>query len=257
MKYHYTYIITNKKNRIKYGGVHSCNCLPIKDIGIEYFGSSKYLTKKYQKKNITNFKYTVIELFDTRIKADVGEYKMLSENNAAGSELWYNKSNGCKSGKLNTLGSKHSDETKRKISVAGIGRKVSDETKKKMSTAKSNMSDETKKKLSIAKLNISDETKRKMSIAGIGRKHSDETKRKISITHALNINIYDNKDKLIFNCSYGFKLFCIMNNLPFESFKKSYQNSTKLLFNRIGGRSRAFIERYKQYDGWYAKVVTE
>jgi len=104
MKYHYVYIIENKKNKMKYGGVHTCVGNPVKDIGINYFGSSKHLTKKEQKSNISEFDYIVIETFKSRLDAEIGERKMLIENNAASSELWYNKCNGFKSGNFNVLG---------------------------------------------------------------------------------------------------------------------------------------------------------
>ena len=41
MKYHYTYRITNIKERMYYYGVHSCNCLPKEDIGVKYWSTSK------------------------------------------------------------------------------------------------------------------------------------------------------------------------------------------------------------------------
>ena len=50
MKYHYTYRITNIKEGMYYG-VHSCNCLPAKEIGITYFSSSKKEFVKHQKEN--------------------------------------------------------------------------------------------------------------------------------------------------------------------------------------------------------------
>ena len=48
-------------------------------------------------------------------------------------------------GITNSLGYKHSDETKKKISLSETGKKHSEETKLKMSLAKQNMSEEHKK----------------------------------------------------------------------------------------------------------------
>lgn len=70
-----------------------------------------------------------------------------------------------------------------------IGTKHSEETKQKISTAKHNMSDETKRKISEALKGrtLSEETKRKISEARKGKKNhlygkhrSEETRRKIS-----------------------------------------------------------------------------
>jgi hypothetical protein len=135
---------------MKYGGVHSCYCLPKDEIGINYFGSSEYLTKKEQKSNISNFKYIVIETFKSRPLAEMGEHKMLTENNAANSELWYNKCNGFKSGNFNMLGRKHSDESKKLIS--------------------------------ITQLNMSNETKTKLSESSKGKRKSENHKKNISVT---------------------------------------------------------------------------
>jgi hypothetical protein len=102
---------------MKYAGVRSYNRIPIDDIGINYFGSSKYITKKYQKENPYNFEYTVIELFKTRELAEMGEHKMLTENNAANSKMWYNRCNGFKDGTFNNLGNNHTEATKKKKTV--------------------------------------------------------------------------------------------------------------------------------------------
>ena len=91
-------------------------------------------------------------------------------------------------------GSKHSQETKRKMSESMKGRsahnkgkKVSEETKRKISEAKKGIkkaphTEETKRKLSEARKGkkVSEETKRRISETLKGRKTSEETKRKMS-----------------------------------------------------------------------------
>lgn len=65
--YHYTYRITNTKERMYYYGVHSCYCLPKEDIGVKYFSSSK--NKEFikdQKENPQDYKYKVLKIFETR-----------------------------------------------------------------------------------------------------------------------------------------------------------------------------------------------
>ena|SRR3990167_3830110 len=72
----------------------------------------------------------------------------------------------------------HSEEARKKMSIAQIGRKFSDEAKKKMSLAKigKRMSDETKKK-------ISDYQKKHPVNYWLGKKMSEETKLKMSLSH--------------------------------------------------------------------------
>jgi len=81
-------------------------------------------------------------------------------------------------------GKPHSEETKKKISIAGKGRIVSEATRKKMSERI--ISAETRKKLS--ERIISAETRKKISLAHKGRKYPDritslETKKKMSASH--------------------------------------------------------------------------
>lgn len=69
---------------------------------------------------------------------------------------------------------KHSEESKKKMSLAHTGKKVSDETKQKMREASRNrppISEETRKKLSLAKMD---------NKSRLGKSHTEETKLKIS-----------------------------------------------------------------------------
>ena len=65
-----------------------------------------------------------------------------------------------------SLGTKRSEETKRKMSVTRTGKKKSDEHKRKLSAA-------------LVGIKRSEETKRKIGDAQVGKKLSSETKRKI------------------------------------------------------------------------------
>ena len=83
-------------------------------------------------------------------------------------------------GNTYSLGYKHSEETKKKMSLASTGR-PSFWTGKKLP-------EETRQKMSLAHKNISDETRHKMSLAQtgntkcLGKKLSEETRLKISLS---------------------------------------------------------------------------
>lgn len=81
-------------------------------------------------------------------------------------------------------GRKHTEESRLKISEAGRNRPpISEETRKKISISVSHRmsSPEVRKKISDTSRNPSLETRKKMSIAGKGRKHTEESKIKMSI----------------------------------------------------------------------------
>ncbi len=74
----------------------------------------------------------------------------------------------------NRKGSKHTEESRRKMSMSHTGLKHTEETKRKMSIAK-------KGKTYRKGSKHTEETKIKMSIAKKGLKHTKESKRKISL----------------------------------------------------------------------------
>ena len=199
--YHYVYRITNINCQKYYYGVRSSKCLPLNDLSVKYFSSSSdKIFLKEQQEIPENFKYKIIKMFSTRIKANKFEEYLHEKFNVGANILFYNR---CKASawsdrtgiklteehkkKINAKGRRHSEETKKKMSISQKGRTFSKETKKKMSEARkgkpgpihsietriklSNInknrifSEETKKKMSKAKQNISNETRNKLSIA--------------------------------------------------------------------------------------------
>jgi group I intron endonuclease len=82
------------------------------------------------------------------------------------------------------LGYRHTEEARKKVSVAGMGRVPTAEAKINMSASHMGriFSEETRKKISQSQIGkiISLATRIKMSLSANGRKHSEETKRKIS-----------------------------------------------------------------------------
>jgi len=78
------------------------------------------------------------------------------------------------------VGSKHSEETKRKMSDILKGHKVSEETKRKISINNGAHRPETKRKISVNNGSRRPEIRKKISEGLKGRRHSEETKRKMS-----------------------------------------------------------------------------
>lgn len=94
MKYHYTYRITNIKEKMYYYGVHSCDCLPKEDIGIKYWSSSKrdgFID--HQKQNPEQYKYKVLKIFNTRVEAVEHEMFLHKKFDVKLHEKFYNDSN--------------------------------------------------------------------------------------------------------------------------------------------------------------------
>ena len=183
--FHYTYIITNTNNQMKYIGVRSCNCLPENDF--DYMSSSKILIEVMQKTPEV-FTKTIIDTFPTREIANANEQWLHETYDVARNPEFYNRINAplrfCMSGrtqsaetkkkigdahrgeKNHNYGKHHSAEHKKKLSVSQMGKTISPETRAKMSEA------------AMGKI-ISPETRKKLSVAGMARTHSPETRQKI------------------------------------------------------------------------------
>jgi len=108
-------------------------------------------------------------------------------------------------GNTNTLGFKHSDSTKKKVSEAGMGRKVSAETRDRISKSRngivfseehiSNISKANKGRISPMKgKKLTDESKMKMSKAKKGVELSD--KHKENISKSLKGRVFSEEHKL-------------------------------------------------------------
>lgn len=87
-------------------------------------------------------------------------------------------------GNKNTLGYRHTEEAKKRISIASTGQYPSEATRAKISAAarKRYESPEARQKMSIACTGhvVSEETRKRLSEAGKRRVHSEETRKKIS-----------------------------------------------------------------------------
>ena len=166
--YHYTYIIINTTNQMKYIGVRSCNCLPENDD--EYMGSSKILNEAMEVEPEA-FTKTIIDTFPTREIASIDEQRLHEMYDVARNSMFYNQMNAplgfCTAGKTRKP---CSEETKKKISIANKGRLRSAESCAKMS----------KSMRGKKKSPHTEEHNRKIGDANRGKKHSEETKKKMS-----------------------------------------------------------------------------
>ena len=185
---------TNKELKYRYIGMKTFDGgKPYND----YYGSQKELNddvKKYGKENIKReilfFCKTVDELEVKEI--DEQEKRNVLEPGSG----YYNRH--IANRKFNTIGLKHSDESRMKMSEVKKGenhpmwsKTHSEESRNKISEANTGKtrSDETRNKISESKKGennpnygktLSDETRMKMSEANTGKTHSDETRMKMS-----------------------------------------------------------------------------
>lgn len=139
----YVYITTNLINGKRYIGKRS---LP--EFDTKYLGSGKLLKRAIKKYGKDNFKCKVIKWCETEEELNYYERYYIKEYDAQKSDMFYNISEGGDWGnvtngmteeeyitwkaKISPLGRHHSEETKKKMSLARIGIKYSEETIQKM-----------------------------------------------------------------------------------------------------------------------------
>lgn len=181
-----------------------------------------HLQNAWNKYGEANFKFCILEIVYDKFQLTTREQFWLDRSKCYERNIGYNLLCNAES----RLGLKHTEETKKKLSILGKGVKRSVETRAKMSAwqvglkhsekrkiANSNghkgkvISEETKRKLSIAckgkklteehkqillKCNtgrkMSEETKLKISIAKLGKMYSEETKQKMLLKRATKKN---------------------------------------------------------------------
>jgi hypothetical protein len=89
---HYTYIITNTINNMKYIGVRSCKGEYCEDT--LYMGSSKRVAEAIEELGADKFKKELLATFSTRAEAELDEMNRLIEVDARNNEKYYNLVNG-------------------------------------------------------------------------------------------------------------------------------------------------------------------
>lgn len=130
--YHYVYRITNVVEKKHYYGKRSSKCDPKLDLGIVYFSSST--DKEFradQKLNPQNYKYKIVQLFETSEEAYIREIELHKLFKVGINSNFYNKTSQTSYGIDNT-GIPHSEEHRRKIGLANLGRKHTAEARANM-----------------------------------------------------------------------------------------------------------------------------
>jgi len=177
MIYHYLYKITNQINLKEYVGVHSTKYL--KD---GYKGSGTGLKSAYNKYGIENFTKEIIKFYQSREELLKAEAEIVNTEWVQSSTN-YNQIIGGQGG----FTGKHTEEAKFKISLNNAYRNIGEEHhqygKRGKETIRygSRHSEESKDKMSESAKGRkhSEETKDKIRLVRIGCKHSEETKKKI------------------------------------------------------------------------------
>lgn len=172
-----------------------------KKVDKPYFGSGHITLKANSKYGKKNLKREIIKFVDNLKQLNNFERIFVKKFKANEINIGYNIQNGGNSKGKHTddskrkmslahVGKSFSKETRNKLSIAHLGKKLSKETKKKLSEINKghlnnlgkHHSEETKKKLS--KINrgkiVSLKTRKKLRKLNLGRKHSKESKEKMS-----------------------------------------------------------------------------
>lgn len=191
--------------------IKHCNCCGLKYFGkttnrnpFKYSGSGVYWKRHIKEKSIST---EDIWGFDNQEAYTDFALRFSKENNIVDSSDWANLRDengldGAPIGNTNNLGNKHSEETKRVMSVqkAGennpfFGRQHTEETKKMMSVSHAGYSHQKESKDKISKSYkewlsknphpkegtlCSKETKDKIRIGLVGKRHTEERKTKLS-----------------------------------------------------------------------------
>lgn len=140
----------------------------------------QYISRAIKKHGEENFIYEIIATCKTSKDADETEKILIIQYDSRNKEKGYNLAPG---GNYIMLGRHHSEETKKKISIAHKGIKLSEEHKNNLSLAHTGykMPDDQKENISKSKIGKlkSKETRKKMSQYQSNRpKISEETKKK-------------------------------------------------------------------------------
>lgn len=124
----FTYLLTHKSSGKKYYGVKCCTKSHPGMLWTTYFSSSKIVKDIIKKEGKEAFDYEVRQTFQTKNEAMLWEQRFLTKVQAAKSPEWFNRYNGG----ANWRCSSHTEESKKKISLALSKRVMTEEHKMKI-----------------------------------------------------------------------------------------------------------------------------
>ena len=184
-KYHFIYKTTNLLSGRYYIGMHSMD-----NLEDGYLGSGLYLKRSLNKHGKENHKLEILEFCTSREELKSRETEIVNLKEIAKKECMNLRVGG--QGRENDhiitaetrkkmseshkgqipwmTGKRHTQETRKKISNAGMGRVCKDETRKKISEAQKGHI-------------VSKETRKRISESNIGNYHTDASKQKMSESH--------------------------------------------------------------------------
>ena len=245
--------------------------------GLKYFGMTrKYFTeielqenyhgsgvewKKHLKKHGDDVTMKIYGIFNEN---DVKEIALSfsEKNNIAKSKKWANRKYEDGINGWNNKGYIPTNETKKKWLNSML--KVDNEGKNGFDRMKINFmknvdehvykANKTKENNIVDGLNINQRT---------GVKHSILMKQKYANgeinsfgsknSNAKKINIFNEKNELMFECYGTFKQICNENDLPFNALKKSYQENGKKIYKKTFNGNTP--KKFYKFKNWYAKEV--
>lgn len=160
----YIYKTTNLINNKIYVGQHTAT-----EFDKYYKGSGVMLTRAFKKYGKENFSCVLLEAVESKEALDTREAYWIDKLNSRDSDIGYNIT----AGGEGTVGYKHTEEAKKKMSVAKKDKPLTEAHKKAIGLRSKGHT-------------LSDETKEKLREANLGRKHTDETKQKMHEAHQRN-----------------------------------------------------------------------
>ena len=124
--FHYTYRITNTKQKRHYYGTRTSKLEPKLDLGVSYFSSSKDVEFKIdQKLNSQDYRYKVLKISKTREEAINLEIRLHNKFDVGINPNFYNRAKQTAEG-FDRTGTNHSIKTRCKMSASSKGKPKSD-----------------------------------------------------------------------------------------------------------------------------------
>lgn len=221
--------------------------------------SSKKWSNVYYKELKENrhlFKTRILSYHETRKEAFDEELRLQKMHNVVKSKLYYNESLAHPdgphgrdvSGELNPMfGKTHTDEVKQLLSDINKNKVV--------------VVDKEGNRLRVDKTHP-DYISGELVAESKGRKASQESRMKMSETRKGNLNknakkfeIYNANNEKVFYCHGNFKQVVKENKLPYGKLIWSAQNNGSPIY--VNTKEYLIPKNYKDFIGWYAKIIKE